>query len=247
MLDGRPVHVNAIAAAGAVLTAAIGEACVKNGKFPYDILYEDEDLLIFDKPANVAAHKMSYAPDVASVERACIEYFGSDTMYHPVSRLDRGTTGIMTVAKNGYMHERLRCLIGSGGFCKTYIGIAEGEVKPLCGTIDLAISRDAASAIKRRIDPGGSPSLSEYQALSIKNGRTLLRLIPYTGRTHQLRLHMAAIGFPLVGDWLYGRGDCESIARPALHSRRLSFVHPLSHKRIDLFATIPDDMKKLLK
>lgn len=247
MLDGRTVCVNSIVREGGVLTAAIGEDCGGKGVFPYQILYEDEDILILNKPASVAAHSSNYEPDAPSVERACMEYFGSRLFYHPVSRLDKGTTGIMTVAKNGYMHERLRRQIGTDGFRKTYIGIAVGEVEPHDGTIELAISRDGTSAIKRKIDPTGSPSLSEYHTLSVKNGYTLLRLIPHTGRTHQLRLHMAAIGFPLVGDWLYGTEDAGLIQRPALHSQRLIFIHPLTLKQIDIFVPMPEDMKKLLK
>lgn len=247
MLDGRSVRVNSIVGEGGVLTAVIGEDCDRKGVFPYQILYEDEDLLIFNKPASVAAHSSSYEPDAPSVERACMEYFGSKLMYHPVSRLDKGTTGIMTVAKNGYMHERMRRQIGTNDFRKTYIGIAVGEVEPHDGMIDLAISRDETSAIKRKIDPKGSPSLSEYHVLSVKNGYTLLRLIPHTGRTHQLRLHMAAIGFPLAGDWLYGTEDARLISRPALHSQRLGFIHPLSLEWIDISAPMPEDMKKLLE
>ena len=115
------------------------------------------------------------------------------------------------------------------------------------GRIDLPIDRENASLLKRRIDPNGAPAHTEYEVLASKNQLSLLRLIPQTGRTHQLRLHMAAIGYPLAGDWLYGTEDKSLIARPALHSYAVHLRHPVTGEVLDIAAPMPEDMLRLLE
>lgn len=125
-------------------------------------------------------------------------YLNSD-QYHGVNRLDRGTTGVMVVAKSGYIHARCMALLHSGDFYREYRGICLGTPEPISGHIDLPIDRDRDSLLKRHIDPQGAPAHTDYEVLAQRNGLSLLRLVPRTGRTHQLRLHMAEIGHPWLG------------------------------------------------
>ena len=250
LLNGSPVTVRAIAREGDVLTADVSdppaESPVVPVDYPLDILWEDEDLLILNKPAGITVHSAALTEETVTVAGAVAHYLGCDT-FHPVNRLDRGVTGVMVVAKNGYMHQRCMAILHTGDFRREYRGICDGVPQPPAGTIDLPISRQPGSLLKRSIDPDGLPSRTEYEVLSVSHGRTLLRLTPTTGRTHQLRVHMAAIGHPLTGDWLYGTEDRALIARPALHSYHLRMLHPVTGAVIDATAPLPEDIQRLLK
>ena len=123
-----------------------------------------------------------------------------------------------------------------------------GHVQPPSGTVDAPIGRDETSLVRRCVRPDGVAAVSHYEVLSVqKNGLSLLKLLPETGRTHQLRVHMAAIGHPLAGDWLYGTEDPDLIPRPALHSCRLRLRHPVTGEQLDLTAPLPEDMRRLME
>lgn len=245
-LNNKVVHVNERVHTGQLLTAMVNSSHENKGALPFPILYEDEDILIIDKPAGYAAHGSRYDENVMNVETGVNEYYGNDTMFHPVSRLDKGTSGIMTIAKNGYMHHLLGNMLHSDCFVKSYIAVVEGELVCKNGTINLPITRTPNSAIKREIGSGGSYAVTEFEILSSDKRKSIVKCIPITGRTHQIRVHMAAIGHPLLGDWLYGTERTELIKRPALHSCRLNFVHPISLKTIEVKSDMPDDMQSLI-
>ena len=171
---------------------------------------------------------------------------GTDFVFHSVNRLDKGTTGLMVVAKSGYVHDLLRRALHTPRFYREYRGICVGCPEPEAGTIDAPIGRDPDSVVGRMVRPDGAPAVSEYRVLRQGNGRSLVQLVPKTGRTHQLRLHMAYLGCPLVGDWLYGEEVPEVIARPALHACRLELVHPVTGEMLHLEAPLPEDMASLL-
>lgn len=137
-------------------------------------------------------------------------------------------------------------MLHSPGFRREYRGIAAGAVEPPVGAVTLPIGLADDSTYQRAVRPDGAPSRTEYASLAQANGFTLLRLVPCTGRTHQLRVHMAALGFPLAGDWLYGTQD-PRIARPALHSYELWLTHPLTAEALHLIAPLPEDMAGLLQ
>ncbi len=225
LLNGSPVTVRAAACEGDVLTVDVSDPPAHSDivpvDYPLDILWEDEDLLILNKPAGITVHSAALTEETVTIAGAVAHYLGGGA-FHAVNRLDRGVTGVMVVAKNGYIPQ------------------------PTKGTIDLPISRQPDSLLKRRVDPEGLPSRTEYETLSVSHGRTLLRLRPITGRTHQLRLHMAAIGCPLTGDWLYGAEDKALISRPALHSYELWLRHPLTDQLLHITAPLPEDMRRLL-
>ena len=250
LLNGRPVTVRAVAREGDVLAVDVSDSPAHSDivpvDYPLDILWEDEDLLILNKPAGITVHSAALTEETVTVAGAVAHYLGGGP-FHAVNRLDRGVTGVMVVAKNGYMHQRCMDILHTEDFRREYRGVCDGVPQPSAGTIDLPISRQPGSLLKRSVDPEGLPSRTEYEVFSVSHGRALVRLRPITGRTHQLRLHMAAVGCPLTGDWLYGAEDKSLIARPALHSYHLRMLHPVTGAVIDVTAPLPEDIQRLLK
>lgn len=249
-VNGTPVTVRFVPQPGDVLTADVSDLPgehphIQPVAFPLDILYEDEDLLLINKPAGIAVHPAALTEETATIAGAAAHYLHSES-FHAVNRLDRGTTGVMAVAKTGFIHARCMAMLHTDDFRREYRAVCEGIPSPAEGSIDLPISRAESSLLKRQADPLGQPAHTHYEVLEALQGRALLRLTPTTGRTHQLRVHLAAIGHPLTGDWLYGTEDRALIARPALHSYHLRMAHPLTGEVIDVTAPLPEDMKRLL-
>lgn len=208
-----------------------------------DVAWEDEDIIIINKPAGMATHGRSdrREPTVGAMVAA---YLGTSAPFHPVNRLDRGTTGLMCAAKTGYMHERLRRILHTDAFRREYLAICTGVPPEAEGEIDAPIAR--YNEEKRFcVREEGAPSLTRYKVLLTWEGRSLLRVRPETGRTHQIRVHMASIGCPLLGDRLYGRLSRE-LDRPALHSAALTLIHPLTGETVSVRAPLPEDMRALL-
>ena len=216
------------------------------GNWPLPIVWEDGHLMVVNKPAGMTAHASNFVPDTPTVAGALAYQRGSDFIFHPVSRLDKGTTGLMVIAKSGYIHDLLRRTLHSERFRREYRAVCIGCPFPSQGTIDAPIGRDETSTVRRRVRPDGSPAVSHYEVLSTQNNFSLLKLVPETGRTHQLRVHMASIGHPLAGDWLYGTEDLDLITRPALHSCALTLVHPVTEEVLNLEAPLPEDMARLV-
>ena len=250
-VNGTPVTVRFVPRPGDVLAADVSDQPgehphIRPVAFPLDVLYEDEDLLLINKPAGIAVHPAALTEETATIAGAVAHYLHSES-FHAVNRLDRGTTGVMACAKTGFFHARCMALLHTDAFQREYRAVCEGIPCPVEGDIDLPIGRADGSLLKRQTDPLGVPAHTHYQVLAAAQGRALLRLTPTTGRTHQLRLHMAAIGHPLTGDWLYGTENRSLIARPALHSYHLRMRHPLTGQVIDVTAPLPEDMQRLLK
>lgn len=249
LLDGEPAFTTARVRRGSLLEADVSD---EPGKRPpalaaaFGVLYEDSDIIIMDKPAGMAAHSSTRDPLMPTAEGALSAYLPADVTAHPVSRLDRGTSGAMTFAKSGYIHELLRRQMEAGGFYKEYAAVCVGVPSPLSGRIDAPTGFDENSHYKRAVRAGGAASVTEYETLFEGGGLSLVRLVPRTGRMHQLRVHMAYIGAPLAGDWLYGTEDGALIARPALHARLVRFTHPETAETVEVRAPIPADMAALM-
>ena len=251
-LNGASVHVNAAVHTGDTVTVTLSERAPRETDaaplaLPLAVVYEDEDLLVLNKPAGLAMHPTSTDPAAPNLAGALTAYLGEGSVPHFVSRLDKGTSGLLIAAKSGYIHELLHRALHSEALRREYRALAVGRVTPPRGVIDAPIARAEGSLVKRCVSPDGLPSYTEYEALSYHGGLTLLRLAPRTGRTHQLRVHMASLGHPLAGDWLYGTEDKALIARPALHSYELRFTHPLTRETLHFTAPLPEDMERLLK
>ena len=252
LLNGQSVHVNTIVRAGDTVSVVLSERTPRedlycaNAAKP-DIVYEDDDLLVLNKPAGVAMHPKSGDASAPSLAAMLTNYLGEGSVPHFVSRLDKGTSGLLIAAKSGYVHDRLRRALHSSDLRREYRAVAVGRVEPPYGVIDAPIGRAEGSIIRRCVCADGLPSLTEYEALQVSSRFTLLRLRPQTGRTHQLRVHMAYLGHPLAGDWLYGTEDKTLIARPALHSYELWFTQPVTGLELHFTAPIPQDMQRLME
>ena len=253
-LNGKRCEISTRLTAGDVVEMYIGDeffdtAPEESFRFAgpmVPIVYEDAHLMVLNKPAGMTAHASNFLPDTPTVAGALAWQRGADFIFHVVNRLDKGTTGLMVVAKSGYVHDRLRRTLHSDGFCREYRAICIGCPAPPSGTIDAPIGRDETSAIRRVVRPDGQYAVSHYEVLSSRNGLSFVKLLPETGRTHQLRVHMASIGHPLAGDWLYGTEDPGLILRPALHSYMLTMTHPVTGELLHFTAPIPADMQALI-
>lgn len=252
LLNGQSVHVNAIVHAGDVVSVALSERTPREDLYcentaALNIVYEDEDLLVLNKPAGVAMHPKADDAAAPSLAAMLTGYLGEGSVPHFVSRLDKGTSGLLIAAKSGYVHDRLRRALHSSELRREYRAVAVGQVTPPRGVIDAPIGRADGSIIRRCVREDGLVSRTEYEVLQTTERFTLLRLRPETGRTHQLRVHMAYLGHPLAGDWLYGTEDKNLIARPALHSYELWFTQPITGQELHFTAPIPQDMQRLLE
>ncbi len=245
--NGERVFTDVRLRAGDVLTAQVGDVGERNEArpipVPLEILWEDEDLAVINKSGNMAVHgsESGSAPTVAN---ALAALWGPEQAFHPVNRLDRGTSGLMVVAKSAYIHDRLRRALHTEDFRREYLALATGHFDAPGRRIELPIGPDSTHPTRQMVRADGKNALTEYKIMSTYEGAALLRVRPITGRTHQIRLHLAALGHPLVGDRLYGGG--EWFHRPALHSAFLSMVHPVTGERLELSAPLPEDMATLL-
>ena len=251
LVNGQHARTTLLLHAGDILRVETGDhrppkTEVIPGDWPLPVVWEDGHLLVVNKPAGMTAHASNFLPDTPTVAGALAWSRGTDFVFHSVNRLDKGTTGLMVVAKSGYVHDLLRRSLHTSRFLREYRAVCIGCPEPELGTIDAPIGRDESSAIARIIRPDGQSAVSHYEVLSSQNGLSLVKLLPETGRTHQLRVHMASIGCPLAGDWLYGTEDPALIARPALHSYALTLTHPVTGEILRLTAPLPEDMARLV-
>ena len=216
---------------------------------PLNIIYEDEALLILDKPAGIAVHPSisHYTDSLANGVKYYFDTIGLKRKIRPVNRLDLNTSGLIVFAKNEYVQECLIQQMQTNEFKKEYLAIVHGIFENVQGTINLPIARKENSIIERCISENGQEAITHYEVLKTSNDLSLVHCILQTGRTHQIRAHMSAIGHPLVGDTLYGPNFSDSITRQALHSYKISFIHPISHQIVSFTNELPDDIKSSIE
>ncbi len=207
-----------------------------------EVLYEDEDLILYNKPAGMPCHQAKrYQQDtLANVYAAHCAGHGISPTFRCINRLDRNTSGAVVVAKNQFVADRI-----NGKIEKSYLAIVCGSVSKEQGVIEAPIRRLNDRHTMRIVSPDGSPAKTVYQVLYKWNTYTLVRLYLYTGRTHQIRVHMAHIGHPLAGDDMYG-GDLDLIDRQALHCEKAEFIHPFTGEKLCIQAPLSQDMQKIL-
>ena len=209
---------------------------------PLTVLYEDDHLLAVDKPAGMLIHP-SRARLTGTLANLVLGYYrrtGQNCAFHPITRLDRDTYGIVLLAKNAHIHALMNQLHSDGKITKTYHALVFGCPEADGGSIDAPIARLPLPSLLRKVDPEGKPSLTQYRVLERLDGYSKLSLRPVTGRTHQLRLHCAHIGCPILGDPQYGTEESMAFSQAlGLNSQllcavRLSFPHPVTGLPLEL-------------
>ena len=212
---------------------------------PLDVLYEDEAFLIVNKPAAMIVHP-THREARDTLVHAVAGYFrrrGEAAGIHPLYRLDRDTTGIVILAKSAHIQHAMTQ--HHGQIYREYLALARGHLDRPSGRIDMPIGRDTSKANHWRGRADGKRALTEYEVMASWSAYSLLKLHLLTGRTHQIRVHLAALGHPLLGDAAYG-GPCDRMKRQALHAWRVRFRHPLTGKEIQVQAPVPQDMRRLI-
>lgn len=244
-LNGEHVFTDARVKAGDVVSMDPdrGEPAYRPKPFPMqlEIPYLDEDLMVVDKPAPLASQSGAGHPD-DSLENAVFAYFGCPEafIYRPVNRLDRGTSGLMVIARNAHAQHLLQRELHTERFERVYLALTDGAPPADSGVIDLPIAKVQEASVKREVREDGKPAVTRYRVLRKQEGRSLVLLKLETGRTHQIRVHLSAIGCPVCGDFLYGEERPEEFpGRFALHSAGLRLTHPLTGEEIRL-VSVPD-------
>ena len=251
LVDGVRVNTRFCPAAGQVLSVRLSDPVRNSGIVPapgpLDIVYEDEDLIVLNKAAGVSVHPgPGHFED--TLGNFLVHYYENSEQeadFHPVHRLDRGTSGLLVSAKHPHAQELLKRQLHTEHFRRVYLAVCEGVPEPMHGVIDAPLGPKPGSLMEQMVRPDGKPARTRYGVLRRWGGRSLVHLELETGRTHQIRVHMAHIGHPLTGDFLYGTEDRALISRPALHSGYLSFLHPLTREKLQFAVPLPEDMAGL--
>jgi 23S rRNA pseudouridine1911/1915/1917 synthase len=251
-VNGESVTVRCVLREGDVLRLDVGDRESSENVIPrhisVDMLFEDGEIIAVDKPANMPTHPSHGHLDDTLANALAFKAAtrGERFVFRPANRLDRNTSGIVLVAKDQISACRLFEQMRAGNVKKTYIAILDGVPSVTRGTVDAPIARADEGVLMRTVSNDGREAHTEYNVVAVSpDGKySLVVLRPLTGRTHQLRVHMAHIGCPILGDFLYGN-ESPLLARHALHAARLEFDHPADGRRMRISAPLPDDMAAL--
>ena len=255
-VNGEWVTVRYVLKKGDVLSLAIEDKpddvspYIIPTELPIEVLYEDEYLTAVNKPYNMPAHP-SLGHKLDTVANAlAYRYKGSTYVFRPVNRLDRDTSGCMLTANTKDASYKLYSSMVNGDIHKTYIAMLDKTPSQREGVIETYMHRRDNSIIEREVcSPDAhdaKPAVTKYRVICEKNGKCIAAAYPVTGRTHQIRVHFASVGCPIIGDSLYGR-ESNDISRHALHSWRTSFPHPLDGREMKVTAPLPEDMVNLAR
>ena len=257
LLDGKPAKKNDRLEPGQTVSVTIPEpkpVDVTPTEMQLDIVYEDEDVAVINKPKGLVVHPAAGHQDDTLVNG--LLYAMGDSLsgingeLRPgiVHRIDKDTSGLLAIAKNDLAHAVLASQLKDHTMARTYEAIVCGNLKEDSGTVDAPIGRHPTDRKKMCVPQRNSkPAVTHWEVVKRYRGYTHIRCHLETGRTHQLRVHMAHIGCPLAGDWLYGTEDKNLIARPALHSYELWFTQPITGQELHFTAPIPQDMQRLME
>ncbi|MBD5133456.1 MAG: RluA family pseudouridine synthase [Clostridiales bacterium] len=252
-LDGVRVNVRVRVSEGQTLSVRLTDPSPASGvvpaEGPLDIVYEDADLIVVNKAPGVLVHPGHGHFDDTLGNYLMWHYAqtGDESDFHPVHRLDKGTSGLVVIAKHAHGQERLKNQLHTSQFRRVYLAVCDGAPPEPSGTVDAPIGQAEGSLTAREVRADGKPARTHYRVVRAHGPRSLVELELETGRTHQIRVHMAHIGCPLTGDFLYGMENRALIARPALHSAHLELTHPITGERLAFDAPLPADMRALIE
>lgn len=216
---------------------------------PLNIIYEDEDLLVLNKPAGMPIHPSlnNYTNSIANALAYYFQSQGKPFIFRCCNRLDRDTSGLTIVSKHLVSGSILSDMTKYREVHREYLAIARGSVTPSEGTIQAPLGRKEGTIIERTVDwEHGEDAVTHYKVVKEANGHSLVSLRLETGRTHQIRIHMKYLGYPLIGDYLYNP-DMEYMTRQALHSHHMEFTHPITGEHMSFTAPLPEDMAQVMQ
>lgn len=216
---------------------------------PLDIIYEDEDILVLNKPAGMPIHPSlnNYTNSMANALAYYFQSQGKPFIFRCCNRLDRDTSGLTIVSKHLVSGSILSDMTKYREVHREYLAITRGSVTPSEGTIQAPLGRKEGTIIERTVDwEHGEDAVTHYKVVKEANGHSLVSLRLETGRTHQIRIHMKYLGYPLIGDYLYNP-DMEYMTRQALHSHHMEFTHPITGEHMSFTAPLPEDMARVMQ
>lgn len=253
LVDGVRVNTRFVPRPGQVLSVRLSEPERRSGIVgvcgQMDVVYEDEDIIVVNKPAGLSVHPGPghWEDTLGNLLVGYYQRTGQEADFHPVHRLDRGTSGLLVCAKHPHAQEILKQQLHTSAFGRVYLAVCEGEPRPPEGVVDAPLGAKEGSLVEQCVRPDGKSARTRYETLAAAGGRALLRVRLDTGRTHQIRVHMAYMGHPLVGDFLYGTQPPELMGRTALHSHRLTLRHPVTGRDMEWVSPLPEDMRQLFE
>lgn len=248
-LNGKVAESNTVVNQGDIISIVM-ENEVDNTipeEIPLDIIYEDFDLLIINKPPNRVVHPTK-SHQSGTISNGISYYYkekGIKKKIRFVNRLDMDTSGILVVAKNQYSHQQMAIQFEENTVIKKYMALVNGVVKSDSDIIDLPIGKDEDNSIKKIVTIDGKKAITKYKVISRYNNATLVEVQIFTGRSHQIRVHLNHIGHPIIGDTLYSEGS-PLIDRQALHANYIKFKHPRTHEDMEINIEFPKDIKSLI-
>lgn len=227
---------------------------LKPQDIPIDIIYEDDDIIVVNKPKGLVVHPANGNPDgtlvnaIMAICKGTLSGIGGEIRPGIVHRLDKDTSGLIIVAKNDIAHIKLSEQIKNHEIKKTYIALVRGIVKENEATIDMPIARSTKDRKKMAVSKNGKNAITHFKVLKRYENNTLLEINIETGRTHQIRVHMSQIGYPIVGDTVYSNGKNKfGVEGQMLHAARLEFKHPITGELLKLEAPLPKYFREILE
>ena len=231
----------------------IKEIEIKPQEIPIEIIYEDKDIIVVNKPKGMVVHPANGNPDgtlvnaIMAICKDSLSGIGGELRPGIVHRLDKDTSGLLIIAKNDKAHVNMSEQIKNHQVRKTYIALVRGVIKENEATINMPIGRSTSDRKKMAVNKNGKEAITHIKVLKRYDKYTLLEVNIETGRTHQIRVHLSHIGYPIIGDYTYSNGKNEfGVVGQCLHARKLEFKHPITNKEIKLEAPLPEYFEKII-
>lgn len=248
-VNGVPVHANYILRTGDRVEVAIeetGSSLAEPVAGEVDVRYEDDMLMILNKPAPLACQSSSRNAAPA-LENFLMARYGAGFVFRPLNRLDKGTSGLMCAAKNAHAYQLMQRTLHTGDYLRQYLAVVCGRLEG-SGVVDAPIAKEDAASVRRVVDyEKGKPAVTRWESQGVFGEYSLVRLTLETGRTHQIRVHMAHLGHPVAGDFLYGMELACLPGRFALHSARIRLTHPMTGEVLEITSPLPEELQNLLQ